>query len=271
MIEAMQHPENVFVTLTYNDNHLPLLPDGLGTVVPRHLQLFLKRLRKQIPTPIRFFAVGEYGNETWRPHYHLALFNFSNCARGTTLTRGRSARRIASSCCSQCALVERLWGQGDIELRSLDPGKSGYLAGYVTKKMTKKEDARLAGRHPEFSRMSNRPGIGAPGVAQMAEVLKQFAPLSDLIDVPTHLLHEKKQLVLGRYLRRKLRKALGVKEETPNEILQEVFIKTMLPVHLYTKNNSDGVISLKEAFALLNAPYAESLASKMRIFEKGKI
>lgn len=62
-----------FVTLTYDDDHLPR--DGL--LCKRDVQLFLKRLRKYIyPFKVRYFYVGEYGDETMRPHYHLLLFNF---------------------------------------------------------------------------------------------------------------------------------------------------------------------------------------------------
>lgn len=283
MIEAMQYTDNAFVTLTYNDKSLPVIdaPDGLsgaGTLEPAHLRNFLKRLRKELPNEIRFFAVGEYGGETWRPHYHLALFNFSNCARGLTLQSPLSSRRLASKCCSQCSMVERIWGNGDIELRALDPGKSGYLAGYVTKKMTKKEDARLLGRHPEFSRQSNgggkskfKGGIGAPGLDAMAKIIRQYTDPKNLIDVPTHLLHEKKQLVLGRYLRKKLRQRLELKEETPLDVQQEIWAATMRPVLRYTQINKEGVVSLKEAFALLNAPYAEKLEAQMKQNLRGKL
>lgn len=66
-----------FITLTYDDEHLPRNGDGVPIVVKRDVQLFFKRLRKAIyPQKIRYFAVSEYGTENLRPHYHVILFDF---------------------------------------------------------------------------------------------------------------------------------------------------------------------------------------------------
>lgn len=60
-----------FVTLTYDQYFVP--KDG---VEKEHVQLFMKRLRKNYgERKIRYFAVGEYGTKTGRPHYHLLLFS----------------------------------------------------------------------------------------------------------------------------------------------------------------------------------------------------
>lgn len=71
-----------YVTLTYNDKHLPTYRDVDGTkksvLVKRHLQLFMKRLRKAVPDlryNCRYFAVGEYGGQYNRCHFHLLLFS----------------------------------------------------------------------------------------------------------------------------------------------------------------------------------------------------
>jgi len=62
----------LFITLTY---HPKFCPDQLEK---RHLQLFMKRLRKRLPKRLRYFAVGEYGTNNGRPHYHVILFNVDN-------------------------------------------------------------------------------------------------------------------------------------------------------------------------------------------------
>lgn len=59
-----------FITLTYDDEHLPPGEE----LSKRDLQLFIKRLRKRNPG-IRYFAVGEYGTQKGRPHYHAVIFN----------------------------------------------------------------------------------------------------------------------------------------------------------------------------------------------------
>lgn len=65
-----------FITLTYDDDHIPLTEAGVPTVSKRDVQLFMKRLRKTFSQhKLRFFLVSEYGTDTLRPHYHLLLFN----------------------------------------------------------------------------------------------------------------------------------------------------------------------------------------------------
>ena len=79
-----------FVTLTYSDTNLPrgdlCTDDGeiyetIPVVMPEHLTLFFKRLRKSIKkkynSNFKYFAVGEYGDKTMRPHYHVAFFGYT--------------------------------------------------------------------------------------------------------------------------------------------------------------------------------------------------
>lgn len=186
----MQHRASSFVTLTYDDEHLP---EG-GTLVPRDAQLFLKRLRKLVaPMSLRFFLVGEYGEQRERPHYHLALFGMG--------LEGE-------------ALVHKAWGMGFTQTAFLTQQSAQYIAGYVVKKLTDPDDRRLKGRHPEFSRMS-RNGIGGIGAGAMQAVAaslndKHGAELvCELGDVPQSLKHGRQFMPLGRYLRRKLREEMG--------------------------------------------------------------
>ena len=68
--EASLHEDNCFITLTYDDAHLPT---DLSLNVS-HFQKFMKRLRKRFGEGIRFFHCGEYGENFGRPHYHACLF-----------------------------------------------------------------------------------------------------------------------------------------------------------------------------------------------------
>lgn len=66
----------LFVTLTYNDDHIPYSSEsGCESVSKTDVQKFLKRLRKDVK--FRYYAVSEYGGQTERPHYHLLLFGLT--------------------------------------------------------------------------------------------------------------------------------------------------------------------------------------------------
>lgn len=196
ILEASQYADNTFVTLTYEE------PPENNSVNPRDTQLFLKRLRTNIePQKVRYFLVGEYGDETQRPHYHAALFGFPNCRNIQTI------KRANRPCCAICSLISRSWGLGHISLGTLEPHSAAYIAGYVTKKMTRPNDERLNGRHPEFARMSLRPGIGGDAVHEIASATLQYINVDS--DVPTALRHGRKLMPLGRYLTRRLRALTG--------------------------------------------------------------
>ena len=185
VLEALVSASASFITLTYED-----MPEN-GSLVPRDLSLWLKRFRKAAG-PHRFFAVGEYGDQSWRPHYHVCLF-------------GRRAE--------DGDLVQRTWALGFTSVGTLTFQSAAYCAGYVTKKMTVVDDVRLGGRCPEFARMSLRPGIGAVAIPQIADSLRHPAgerEIARLCDVPDVLRHGPTLYPLGRYLRAKLRAGLNV-------------------------------------------------------------
>lgn len=209
MLEAAQYVDNTFATLTYSDENLP----ANDSVSPREVQLFIKRLRKLYPVKFRYFAVGEYGEDSGRPHYHLALFGFKGCAYGVTRKR--------ANCCPSCDLVSARWGKGHILLGELTKDSAQYIAGYTTKKWTKPEHPGLAGRAPEFARMSLRPGIGLGMMHDLASVLLEHKLDERMIDVPTSLQHGAQKWPLNRYLRRKLREFIGRPPNAPQAALDE--------------------------------------------------
>lgn len=100
---------------------------------------------------------------------------------------------------------------GHTSVSGLTEARALYVAGYVLKKMTHRLDARLDGRAPEFARMSNRPGIGAPAMLAVALALS----LNGRTFVDPGLNHGKKVSPLGRYLRTQVAKWItdGSKEQ----------------------------------------------------------
>lgn len=133
-LEIQQHKATVFVTLTYDAEHLP----DDRQLNKEHLQLWLKRLRKALGAkrPIRFFACGEYGEDNKRPHYHALLFGASEADRAT---------------------IDRTWGMGRTQCVAVTPARVAYVAGYVQKKLDGIHDTK---KRPPFIQMSRRPGIG---------------------------------------------------------------------------------------------------------------
>lgn len=247
MLEATRHSENSFVTLTYAPEHLP----ESGSLVPQHLQKYLKVLRRSIePHKIRYYAVGEYGDETFRPHYHLALFGAGESYRSA----------IAES-----------WPYGIVDIGTLTLQSAQYVAGYVTKKMTKDDDPRLNGRYPEFARMSLKPGIGADAMADVATDF--WEPLGQEYiyrtgDVPMSINHGKKALPLGRYLRQKLRDEL----EYPNPGLQSPHFKEKIEEMsaVYKSKGIRGRSARSQYLAHINRQKLRNLASKERVFKSRK-
>lgn len=222
MLELTQHSHASFVTLTYTPEALPSSSTGLPTLDPKHTQTWLKRLRTtltrspailadlDLPDPyIRYFIVGEYGDKSDRPHYHAALFGYPSCQRGRT----RFSQRTGS-CCPACDLILKTWSHGNVFLGDLTRESAAYVAGYVTKKMTSKDDPRLNGRHPEFARMSLKPAIGLNAMHEVASSV-----LHHEVDAPQALRHGSATLPLGRYLTDKLREFTG--NEKDEEIYKE--------------------------------------------------
>lgn len=123
-------------------------------------------------------------------------------------------------CCEHCDLIFQTWEKGGIYVGALETKSAQYVAGYVMKKMTSARDYRLNGRHPEFARMSLKPGLGESAMHDVANELLRFNLDLTLDDVPVVLRHGKKLLPIGRHLRRRLRLMTGKEVDCPDEALQ---------------------------------------------------
>lgn len=171
--EAKLWQHNSAITLTYDDDRLP--PEG--HLEPNDFTKFVKRLRKRANSrdthgivrdnrvPVRYFACGEYGDTTQRPHYHALLFNagFSD--------RRQVAERNGRPVYHSEALTE-LWGSGHIELQDASPAAANYIAQYTLKKQGRSSaDADGVERPPPFLRMSHKPAIGIHWLRQYKQDL----------------------------------------------------------------------------------------------------
>jgi len=211
--------------------------------------LFIKRLRKQ-GYKFRYYGVGEYGEKTLRPHYHLAAFGFPNCVRGQTDLRKQY-------CCAVCDSVKKAWGKGAVQLGRLEPAACAYIAGYVTKKI---EASPLPPQLvPEFQRMSLKPGLGADLMHDVASVLLEHA--KDMEDVPIALQHGTRKLPLGRYLRNKLRTYVGREPGCPEGVLLRAK-EALRPLRENAFQNSS---SFAEEVVNANAQKRLNMLTKYRI------
>lgn len=105
--ESKYYENNFFVTLTYDDEHLPV---G-GTLVKDHLQRYIKRLR--LESRFRFFGCGEYGDLFGRPHYHVIM--------------------LGDDTLSTLAIVDN-WEEGIVNVGNVTINSINYVTGYVQKK-----------------------------------------------------------------------------------------------------------------------------------------
>lgn len=261
-LESLVSSDSCFVTLTYDEDYLPK-----GAVLePKHVKLWLKRLRKLLyPQKIRYFLVGEYGTQTFRPHYHVALFGLHPFLAG-----GRSG---------QSGFVARTWNYGFVSVGELNHDSAMYIAGYCTKKMTSRKDPRLNGRPPEFSRMSLRPGIGAPAMADVATAIancKEYFAYQKTRDVPYTLDHGRRSLPLGRYLRGVLRKKLGFgSSEVPAEAAKEFGLSMRVLFQDGLKTQKDKTLwnsrSLAKIWSEQNLQKVRNLKARTAAYEKDKV
>lgn len=168
MLELQYHDSAYFATLTYDDFHVPksyYADPATGealtsfTLCKRDFQLFMKRLRKKFSDDtIRFFACGEYGGQTHRPHYHVILFGLHlfdlQIYKRASLGDEHYTYYNSPS-------FQECWPAGYAVLGEVNWQTCAYTARYVTKKLTGKESAFYTQFNltPEFSDMSRRPGI----------------------------------------------------------------------------------------------------------------
>ena len=159
--EASLWLNNIFITLTYNEQNLP----EHNTLVKKDFQDFMKRLRKHkkanTKNPIRFFHCGEYGEKFGRPHYHAILFNTNFNDRKPI----PGQKNLTTS-----DTLKKLWGKGHVSIGDVTFQSASYVAGYVQKKINgkQKEDHyrridKTTGETwvlpQEYATMSRRPGI----------------------------------------------------------------------------------------------------------------
>lgn len=197
MLELQQHDSAYFLTLTYDDIHVPrsvYADPETGeahtslTLRKRDFQLFMKRLRKHFPDDkLRFFACTEYGGQTFRPHYHVIVFGlhlndlvlYKRSKLGYNYYNSKSVQ--------DCWSIRTDFGLeplGYVVVADVTWETCAYTARYVTKKVTG-DDAQIAyddlGLERPCSLMSRKPGIGSDYIHAHADDFRRYTH----VDIPT--------------------------------------------------------------------------------------
>lgn len=198
MLEASLHDDNWFLTLTYDDWLTYQLTETFPhSLVKEHLSTFVESMRKYCRyhhSSFRFFACGEYGDLTQRPHYHLSIFGLSPDLLGISddpiTTKQRSKELYANSrlACTKNALTDQngefvysspiissRWKFGNHKLYRANRQTFQYVAGYVTKKLSGAPARAFqdTGRILPFSAQS-RPSIGYPWFERYHQTLSNY-------------------------------------------------------------------------------------------------
>lgn len=174
--EMQSSTSSAFLTLTYSDDEL-VYGEEHPTLVKRHLQLFWKRLRKEqakvTEDKIKYYACGEYGSRTYRPHYHAIVFNL------------HPSLMLDDILCP-------IWSHGfarvdDCNIKSIQ---------YVTKYVMKSVPIDLNGKEREFSTMSK--GLGKQFLTpQMVKYYQNH-------EIPYIVWKDGQKLTMPRYYKEKI-------------------------------------------------------------------
>lgn len=176
--EAQQYEHNYFLTLTYDDVHLPKSETtGVPTLKNDEISKFMKALRQYFKTKfdfdgIRFLACAEYGHDQ-RPHYHLILFNCplpdlqerhpvpvdGKIKMQKLYSDGEDGQRVQLL---YSPIIGKIWNKGLCPIGEVTFQSCAYVSRYIMKKQYG-DDAKVyadCGILPPFLRMSLKPGIG---------------------------------------------------------------------------------------------------------------
>jgi len=158
--EYMFSDSAYFITLTYNDISIPRTKQGYPTLLKKDVQDYIKRLRnahiaylkkeqkkvhdefKITGKKIRYYAVGEYGSQTRRPHYHILLFNYDTANTNQFIAKWKNTNTGLSL--------------GHVDVGNVTSASINYVTKYMFKGFNKKTDKRQV----PFSLMSKKPIIG---------------------------------------------------------------------------------------------------------------
>lgn len=196
---------SAFLTLTYDELCLPYSQNGLPTLKKVDLQEFWKKVRRDIePTKIKYYACGEYGTKSDRPHYHAIVFDLPK----NYLQNGQ---RLADK-----------WGLGHIRVDVCNGATINYVTKYVMKGQWQPQHDQETGltddRVPQYAAMSKNLGL-----SHLTPAMKKYYQRSKVghVTLPSGV-----KLSMPRYYREKVynkkeRQIIAVESKKVQEAFME--------------------------------------------------
>ena len=188
MKEVEQYKDNWFLTLDYDDDHLPIGSKGVPTLVPDDVSDFMKALRQKLKREydfvgVRFFACGEYGDHSLRPHIHIILINcpLPDLQERHPIPVDGKTKMIKQYDTNgeqllYSPLVGSCWKKGRSPLGQVTFESCAYVSRYIVKKQYGEgaKEYKICGVEAPFVRMSRNPGIGYQWFMENMEHLIEF-------------------------------------------------------------------------------------------------
>lgn len=138
--EMKQSSSAKFLTFTYDDENQPLSFNGIPTLEKQDFQKFMKRLRKETQAPLKYYACGEYGDQTERPHYHAIMFN------------------LPKSHIINSQPLQNTWQKGHVNIDPCNMATINYTLKYLMKGKFQPQHEE-DDRNPLFALMSKKMGL----------------------------------------------------------------------------------------------------------------
>lgn len=247
-LEVHKH-KGMFVTLTYDEEHIPITKSGLYTLQKEELQKFFKRLRRQISydkesiygnqEPIKYYACGEYGETYGRPHYHCIII-------GLDVTDDRHKETIC-----------RCWKHGNTHIGTSTHQSMRYTVDYMMKEYKhydQKEMEKVYGdAQPVFSLQSK--GIGLQYLHNIAEEIEETCKIS----------YKGKKVPAPRYFMQRLSVSEEVKEKNRREAYERMQEKH--GINLSYKHYSTNPVGIGEIekISISNKQIAKNVEAQRKI------
>lgn len=273
--EKTSWKDSLFLTLTYDDLHLPFGNKNLPTLRKDHLQKFMKRLRhhlrirynvynprvngkplkRYMTYPLRYFACGEYGENTQRPHYHAIIFG---------LSQFKEHREIIKNCWPYCD-----WKNNYIERKSFGSAEADsmrYVSQYIDKKFSGDYANDLyesLGRESVFKLASN--GIGKQYCIENADMIEENKYLTmngSRVSLPRYYIN-----LLGTDISDLKQKA----RESEEELMRSIIGANMTLEEVYRFMSTEEVKRIDGAIKDKSSQRDKNLSAKIDLKKSKKI